>query len=349
MTEWLSRPSGDPGRIHAEGLEARVAVEGAREEVAGLFGARPRSVVFTSSATEAIAAGVLGGGGARGPPGAGRRRALRGAARGRGGERGHRRRRRPHRAHRSRTSWSAPSGRTRRSSTCRPPTTRSAPCSPSPRWWRRAATAVCSSTSTPRRPPGTCRSRSTSSAPTCCPCRPTSSAGRPASARCWCDEACASARCCGAAIRSGPAEPASNRSRRSPASVPRPRRFEPSSTGRRPSSGASPTACATAWPTMDGITPYGIPTARLPHLVCVGVDGVEPQAVLLGLDRAGVAAHSGSSCSSESLEPSPVLEAMGVDAHHSLRLSVGWSTHRGRHRRRAHGPPQDPRGPPRLR
>ena len=60
--------------------------------------------------------------------------------------------------------------------------------------------------------------------------------------------------------------------------------------------------------------------------MCLGVDGVEPQAVLLGLDRAGIAAHSGSACSSESLEPSPVLEAMGVDAHHSLRLSVGWST-----------------------
>jgi cysteine desulfurase len=36
--------------------------------------------------------------------------------------------------------------------------------------------------------------------------------------------------------------------------------------------------------------------------------------------------HSGSACSSEALEPSPVLAAMGVDAHHSLRLSVGWST-----------------------
>ena len=71
---------------------------------------------------------------------------------------------------------------------------------------------------------------------------------------------------------------------------------------------------------------YGDPVDRLPHLVCLGVDGVEPQAVLLGLDRAGVAAHSGSACSSEALEPSPVLEAMGVDAHHSLRLSVGWST-----------------------
>ena len=48
--------------------------------------------------------------------------------------------------------------------------------------------------------------------------------------------------------------------------------------------------------------------------------------MLLGLDQAGVAAHSGSACSSESLEPSPVLAAMGVDAERSLRLSVGWST-----------------------
>jgi cysteine desulfurase len=48
--------------------------------------------------------------------------------------------------------------------------------------------------------------------------------------------------------------------------------------------------------------------------------------VLIGLDRAGVAVHSGSACSSESIEPSPVLEAMGVDANHSLRVSVGWST-----------------------
>ena len=71
---------------------------------------------------------------------------------------------------------------------------------------------------------------------------------------------------------------------------------------------------------------YGDPEHRLPHLVCLGVDGVEPQAVLLGLDRAGIAAHSGSACSSEALEPSPVLEAMGVDAHHSLRLSVGWTS-----------------------
>ncbi len=77
---------------------------------------------------------------------------------------------------------------------------------------------------------------------------------------------------------------------------------------------------------LEGVRPYGDLSNRLPHLVCFGVEGVEPQAVLLGLDRLGVAAHSGSACSSEALEPSPVLEAMGVDAHRSLRLSVGWST-----------------------
>jgi cysteine desulfurase len=60
--------------------------------------------------------------------------------------------------------------------------------------------------------------------------------------------------------------------------------------------------------------------------VCLGIEGVEAEPVLLGLDQSGVAVHSGSSCSSETLEPSAVLEAMGVDAERSLRLSVGWST-----------------------
>jgi cysteine desulfurase len=77
---------------------------------------------------------------------------------------------------------------------------------------------------------------------------------------------------------------------------------------------------------FDGVVVYGDPVDRVPHLVCLGIVGIEPQAVLLGLDRLGIAAHSGSACSSESLEPSPVLEAMGVDAHRSLRVSVGWSS-----------------------
>jgi cysteine desulfurase len=68
------------------------------------------------------------------------------------------------------------------------------------------------------------------------------------------------------------------------------------------------------------------PRGRVPHIVCLGVAGVEAEPVVIGLDRAGVAVHSGSACSSESLEPSPVLEAMGVDPSRSLRLSVGWSS-----------------------
>jgi cysteine desulfurase len=77
---------------------------------------------------------------------------------------------------------------------------------------------------------------------------------------------------------------------------------------------------------VDGIERYGDPVACLPHLVCLGVDGVEAEPILLALDQRGVAVHSGSSCSSESLEPSPVLAAMGVDADRSLRASVGWSS-----------------------
>ena len=79
---------------------------------------------------------------------------------------------------------------------------------------------------------------------------------------------------------------------------------------------------------VDDVVAYGDSVERVPHIVCVGVQGVESEAVLLGLDQAGIAAHSGSACSSEALEPSPVLEAMGVDAQRSLRLSVGWSTTR---------------------
>jgi len=82
-------------------------------------------------------------------------------------------------------------------------------------------------------------------------------------------------------------------------------------------------AAATA---VEDVVVLGDPDRRAPHLVCVAVGGVEAEPVLLGLDQSGIAAHSGSSCSSESLAPSPVLEAMGADAERSLRLSVGWST-----------------------
>lgn len=76
----------------------------------------------------------------------------------------------------------------------------------------------------------------------------------------------------------------------------------------------------------EGVHVLGDPSRRLAHLVCLGLEGVEPQPVLLGLDQRGVSVHSGSSCSSEAFEPSPVLAAMGVDAQRSLRVSVGWSS-----------------------
>ncbi len=87
-------------------------------------------------------------------------------------------------------------------------------------------------------------------------------------------------------------------------------------------------AIAAAATSVEGVSVLGPPRAanRLPHLLCCSIEGVLGEAVLLGLDAAGIAAHSGSACSSEVLEPSPVLEAMGVDPDRSLRLSVGWST-----------------------
>jgi len=80
--------------------------------------------------------------------------------------------------------------------------------------------------------------------------------------------------------------------------------------------------------TIEGVEVFGPedPEQRLPHLVCVGLADVEPQAIVIALDQAGIAAHSGSACASEDFEPSPVLAAMGVPADHSLRLSVGWHT-----------------------
>jgi cysteine desulfurase len=77
--------------------------------------------------------------------------------------------------------------------------------------------------------------------------------------------------------------------------------------------------------TIEGVVRY-TPDDRLPHIACFGLEGIEAEPVLLGLDQAGIAVHSGSSCSSELLEPSPVLEAMGADGDRSLRASVGWTT-----------------------
>jgi cysteine desulfurase len=61
----------------------------------------------------------------------------------------------------------------------------------------------------------------------------------------------------------------------------------------------------------------------------VGFRGVEADTLLVALDRAGVCAAAGSSCSSGATEPSHVLAAMGVphaDALSSIRLSLGFAS-----------------------
>lgn len=65
---------------------------------------------------------------------------------------------------------------------------------------------------------------------------------------------------------------------------------------------------------------------RVPGTVNFCFEGIEGESLLLLLDRKGIAASSGSACTSGSLDPSHVLLAIGLPhevAHGSLRLSVG--------------------------
>ncbi|MGJ4851942.1 cysteine desulfurase NifS [Bacillota bacterium Meth-B3] len=69
----------------------------------------------------------------------------------------------------------------------------------------------------------------------------------------------------------------------------------------------------------------GHPTKRLPGNVNVSTRFIEGEALLLSLDLKGIAASSGSACTSGSLDPSHVLLAIGLPheiAHGSLRLSL---------------------------
>jgi cysteine desulfurase len=65
---------------------------------------------------------------------------------------------------------------------------------------------------------------------------------------------------------------------------------------------------------------------RLPHLANISFRYIEGEGLLINLDLQGVAVSTGSACSSGTLEPSPVIRALGVDdetARGSIRFSFG--------------------------
>ena len=64
---------------------------------------------------------------------------------------------------------------------------------------------------------------------------------------------------------------------------------------------------------------------RLPNTTNIGFKYIEGEAILLSLDQYGICASSGSACTSGSLEPSHVLQAMGLPytiLHGSIRFSL---------------------------
>ena len=68
---------------------------------------------------------------------------------------------------------------------------------------------------------------------------------------------------------------------------------------------------------------------RLPNTTLFTVPGLKAETAVIGFDLGGIAVSSGSACSSGKVQPSHVLEAMGVGkelAQGAVRLSLGWST-----------------------
>ena len=80
---------------------------------------------------------------------------------------------------------------------------------------------------------------------------------------------------------------------------------------------------------VPGLHLNGHAVKRLPNNVNISVEGLEGTTLLMNLDRLGVAASSGSACSSGSIEPSHVLAAIGLSptlASSGIRFTPGRGT-----------------------
>jgi cysteine desulfurase len=77
---------------------------------------------------------------------------------------------------------------------------------------------------------------------------------------------------------------------------------------------------------LEGVRRSGHPTRALPNTLNVCFEYLEGEAILMGLDAQGIAISTGSACTSDVLDPSHVLLAMGVPpviAQGSVRFSMG--------------------------
>lgn len=79
---------------------------------------------------------------------------------------------------------------------------------------------------------------------------------------------------------------------------------------------------------LDGVVPSVAvdDPSRLASHLHLQVDGVDGEALAVALDEVGVAASAGTACATGSAAPSPVLEAYGITADATLRLTVGRTT-----------------------
>lgn len=76
---------------------------------------------------------------------------------------------------------------------------------------------------------------------------------------------------------------------------------------------------------IPDVSVVGDRNSRVPNTILASIKGVEGEAMLWDLNRAGIAASTGSACASEELESNPIMEAIGADkelAHTALRLSL---------------------------